>query len=119
MLNLHIPFVRVARSEDLTHSQLLDDTTFYPALVSDLKQVKTEVIIESAFISYRRVNELLPTLQKLRSIGVRIIINTRDPHGNDSGFFREDSCEAASKLQLRQPNPASKLPQCMYEVLID
>lgn len=99
MLNLHLPFVRVTGSEDLIRSQLLDDRTFYPALVKDLKRAQTEVIIESAFASCRRVNELLPILQKLRSGGVRIIIITRDPRSNDCEYFREDSCEAVSKLQ--------------------
>jgi len=84
---------------DLTHSKLHNEDTFYPELLRDLKKCKSEVLIESAFITCRRLNQLLPTLEKLKARKVRIIVNTRDPRNGDSGYCRNDALEAISKLQ--------------------
>lgn len=96
---VRLPLSRNAKSPDLIKSNLLNEDTFYPALIKDLKRCRSEVIIESAFVSSRLVSELLPILVKLKKSDVRIVINTRDPRSNDKDYFREDSCEAVSKLQ--------------------
>ena len=62
---------------NLTSSVLYDQTTFYNAFLRDLRIAKTLVIIESPFITKKRMDLLLPALSKLRSNGVRIIINTK------------------------------------------
>lgn len=61
----------------LLTSKLFDQTTFYPALLGDLKQAQNQVIIESPFITTKRVNRLLPTLRQLRNNNVQIVINTK------------------------------------------
>ena len=61
----------------LTSSLLYDQTTFYNAFLRDLRIAKTLVIIESPFITKKRMDLLLPALSKLRSKGVSIIINTK------------------------------------------
>lgn len=61
----------------LTSSRLYDQTTFYNAFLRDLGRARALVIIESPFITKKRMNLLLPTLSKLRAKGVRIIINTK------------------------------------------
>jgi len=68
-----------AQDSDLATSQLFDNTTFYNNFLRDLSQSKKEVIIESPFLTTRRVSMILPTLMKLKRCGVKIIVNTRDP----------------------------------------
>lgn len=66
-------------SPDLIASQLYDERTFYQAFVRDLHLCKDEVIIESPFITSNRIASLLPIFKKMRSRGINIVVNTRDP----------------------------------------
>lgn len=61
----------------LTSSRLYDQTTFYDAFLCDLRRAKTRVIIESPFITKKRMILLSPILQRLRIKGVHIVINTK------------------------------------------
>ena len=61
----------------LTSSRLYDQTTFYSAFLHDLGRAQSRVIIESPFITKKRMDLLLPTLSKLRARCVHIIINTK------------------------------------------
>jgi phosphatidylserine/phosphatidylglycerophosphate/cardiolipin synthase-like enzyme len=70
-------------SPDLIGSMLYDEKTFYPAFLKDLNNCGSELIIESPFVTRRRLQCLLPTLQKLKDRKVRIIINTKDPRELD------------------------------------
>jgi len=85
-------------SPGLLDSKLYDDKTFYPALIKDLNNCCSELIIESPFITRRRLTYLLPTLQKLKDRKVRIIINTKDPHELDEER-REEAYRAVASLQ--------------------
>jgi len=84
---------------DLISSQLFSDNDFYPAFQKDLQQCQHEVIIESPFMTQRRLTTLLPVLQKLKGRRVRIIVNTRDPLSCDDGYMRDDALCAISALQ--------------------
>jgi phosphatidylserine/phosphatidylglycerophosphate/cardiolipin synthase-like enzyme len=84
---------------DLLSSTLLNEDTFYSAFIKDLKRCKSEVIIESPYITTRRLSELLPILEKLKARKVRVVINTRDPRSITEEYRREDTQEAASRLQ--------------------
>ena len=70
-------------SPDLVNSQLYDEHSFYEAFIHDLRRSKSEVIIESPYITCRRVNQLLPILKKLVKHGVKVTINTRNPQHHD------------------------------------
>ncbi len=70
---------RKISAPELLTPELLNEETFYPALTKDLKNCQSELIIESPFITSRRLNRLLPTLEKLKARKVRIVVNTRDP----------------------------------------
>jgi hypothetical protein len=59
-------------------SQLYNEQTFYKAFERS-KKVKKEIIIESPFLTMRRVTSLIPLLQKAKIRGVSVIINTRNP----------------------------------------
>ena len=60
-------------------SKLFNEKTFYQAFKKDLAQCKYEVIIESPFITGRRVESLLPMLRRAIERDVKVIVNTRDP----------------------------------------
>jgi phosphatidylserine/phosphatidylglycerophosphate/cardiolipin synthase-like enzyme len=84
---------------DLLISQLFDEETFYPQLTNDLSRCLHELIIESPFVTNRRLTQLLPTLQKLKDRRVRVIVNTRDPIEHDSEYHREDAQRAIAAMQ--------------------
>ncbi len=90
---------KIIDAHELLESELLDESTFYPTLIKDLKKCHSELIIKSPFITNRRLELLLPTLQKLKEHKVRIVINTRDPQSSDDEYQREDARRAISKLQ--------------------
>lgn len=92
-------FNRSAPPTDLLTSKLFDEDNFYPAFLKDLNSCHSEVILESPFITYRRLMTLLPTLEKLKTRKVRIAINTRDPQTHDDEHTRSDTHDAVSKLQ--------------------
>ena len=84
---------------DLLSSKLFNEETFYPAFLKDLKRCKSEVIIECPFVTTKRLNQLLPVFERLKSRKVRVVINTRDPQTNDDEYRRSDSHNALSNLQ--------------------
>lgn len=72
-----------ASPDDLISSRLYDEKTFYQAFIRDLKNCEAEVIIESPYMTTKRVGMLYPTLKKLAKHGVKVIINTRHPKYHD------------------------------------
>lgn len=90
---------RGALLSDLLSSRLYSQDDFYPAFLKDLSKCGHEVIIESPFITGRRSGSLLPTLEKLKSRKVRVIVNTRDPEAQDDEYLRDEARRALSKLQ--------------------
>jgi len=90
---------RQVNRADLINSKLFSDDTFYPAFQKDLQKCQRELIIESPFITQRRLATLSPALQKLKHNGVKVIINTRDPLECDEEYMREDATRAISSLQ--------------------
>ena len=87
-------------SNDMT---MFDQQTFYKAFDKDLLLAKDEVIIECPFITTRRINELLPTLTRLRKRGVPITINTRNPIEHDVEYEAQalDSIAVLQSLDVR------------------
>lgn len=92
-------FTRSNQQTDLLSSKLFNEETFYQAFQKDLNKSGHEVVIESPFITNRRLNLLLPTLQKLKDRRVKVVINTRDPQELDDQYHRSDAREAIAKLQ--------------------
>lgn len=87
------------KAPDLLSSKLFDEKTFYSPFLKDIRNCQSELIVESPFITYRRLSELLPDLKKLKERGVRIAIVTKDPREHDKDNLREDSIEALVALQ--------------------
>lgn len=71
---------------ELLISGLYSNDTFYKEFARDLNRCRSEVIIESPFIARKRINMLMPLIQKARKRGVRVIVNTRDPREHGSPF---------------------------------
>lgn len=96
MLNLRKP----QRSDGLASSKLLNQDSFYEALEKDLAREKHVVIIESPFISRKRLRHLLPIFRKLAQRKVRIIINTKPPiqQEEDYGFQAEECIVSLQEL---------------------
>lgn len=84
---------------DITDSRLFDQNNFYTAFLKDLGKCQHEAIIESPFITRRRLETILPTLQKLKSRKVKVVINTRNPLDGDDEYMRNESMHAIAKLQ--------------------
>lgn len=99
MLNL-LPRRSADASTELLSSKLYDDKSFYPAFIKDLNDCGSELIIKSPFVTRRRLQYLLPTLQKLKDRKVRIIINTKDPHELDEER-REEAYRTVASLQYK------------------
>lgn len=67
-------------------TQMYDEQSFYRAFQKDLYSARKSVIIESPFITLRRIEELLPVITKLRRKGVLVTVNTRNPIEHDEEY---------------------------------
>jgi phosphatidylserine/phosphatidylglycerophosphate/cardiolipin synthase-like enzyme len=65
---------------------MYNEQSFYRAFEKDLYLARRSVIIESPFITLRRIDELLPVLTKLRRKGVDVTVNTRNPIEHDAEY---------------------------------
>lgn len=79
--------------------KLHNEQTFYRAFLDDLACCRHGALLESPFLTTRRVKVLLLTVRKLVACGVRITLNTRDPqeHG---GYLKEKAESCVDLLRL-------------------
>ncbi len=71
---------------DLFTSCLYDNTSFYPAFQKDLQRAQRSILIESPFITLRRMEALLPVLSRLSERGIRTVVNTKNPNEHDMEY---------------------------------
>lgn len=90
---------RQAPAIGLLSSKLLNEETFYQTFLKDLNKCGSELLIESPFVTNRRLSILLPVLIKLKGRKVRIVINVRDPREIDEEYARNDAQSAIADLQ--------------------
>jgi hypothetical protein len=83
---------------NLCPSRLYDQNTFYDAFLKDLRHAKSLVIIESPFMTEKRMQVLLPILKKLRAKNIRIIVNTK-PFDEHEPIYREQAIWAVGIMQ--------------------
>lgn len=76
-------------SRGLMSSSLLSQNDFYGVFMKDLSKAKHEVIIESPFMSLKRLNYLIPIFRQLNRRGVRVIINTKPSEEQDISYKRQ------------------------------
>lgn len=79
-------------------SKLYDQTTFYDAFVRDLRHAKSRVVIESPFITEKRMATLFLILEHLRARDIQIIVNTK-PFAEHEAGYREQAIWAVSMMQ--------------------
>lgn len=90
----------------LLASQLFDHNTFYQAFLADLQHAKRQVIIESPFVTGRRVSRLLPAIRRLRRRDVTVVINTKPIYEQDP------------ELQIQVKDYLSRLDQMGVKILL-
>lgn len=78
-------------------SQLFDEDSFYAAFIKDINKCMSELIIESAYMTTRRVRFLLPHLLKLKQSRVRVVVNTRSPQEHDA-YLCDEARESLALL---------------------
>lgn len=76
-------FTKREHIQEVSFSTLYNESTFYKQFIEDLFQAEEEVIIESPFISTKRLNMLAPVFEKLVENNIQVFIITRDPLEND------------------------------------
>ena len=81
-------------------TKLLDQDNFYLAFQSDIRAAKHEVIIESPFLTLRRLKLLLPDMLRVKTRGVRLVINTKPVNEQDVAM----RAQAADCIALLQCN---------------
>src|SRR5580704_8665884 len=87
----------ISRSK-LFPTELFNETTFYEAFLRDLGKCQNELIIESPFITSKRMNALYPSFRRLTKRGVRLVVNTRDPNEHEYPMAIEAE-QAIAELQ--------------------
>jgi len=75
------------------NSSLFDETTFYKQFSKDLRSCKTEVIIESPFITSDRMATLYPIFEKLIQRKVNVYVITRDPREHSDVYKKQSEAE--------------------------
>ncbi len=73
----------------LSDSRLFNERTFYASFLDDARRCKEELIIESPFMTSKRINRLLPVVRDLRERGVKVVVNTREPQEHDEPMLSE------------------------------
>lgn len=87
-----------SRSLDLLTSRLYDQDSFYQVFNKDLYRCQNELLIESPFLTIRRINTLRPILQHLRRRNITITINTK-PIDEHDPYFAFQALESIGLLQ--------------------
>lgn len=83
---------------ELAISELYNQDKFYDAFSRDLSCAQRRVVIESPFVTMRRLNALLPILQCLRRKGVGIVVNTK-PFEEHEQLRHDQAIQAIAVLQ--------------------
>lgn len=72
-------FVKESHAQSVSTSQLCNEISFFDCFSKDLMQAKEEVIIESPYITLKRLKTFMPVFTKLIAKGVKVYIITKDP----------------------------------------
>ena len=79
-------------------TSLYDQDNFYGAFLKDITPARKRVVIESPFMTTRRVCQLVPIFSKLVRHGVKVVINTK-PFEEHDALLQDMSHESVGMLQ--------------------
>ena len=87
---------------DLPNSAMVSEDQFFPLLYADIANAKEAIIIYSGFFTTKRIDEMLPILQKVMSKGVvvRFVIPSNETNGS-FGKQQPQECER-TVIAIRQ-----------------
>lgn len=68
---------------EVLDTALFDENTFYAGFLKDLRSCQNELLIESPFLSERRIRMMSYSLISLVRHGVQVKVNTRHPNDLD------------------------------------
>ena len=87
----------------MMNSTLFDEKTFYSAFIRDLEGCRSEVIIESPYITSKRAEMLMPIFESLLLRGVKIYVMTRDPkeHDENMEYQSEDAISLFERMGVQ------------------
>jgi hypothetical protein len=88
--------------DEIEASSLFDETDFYQKFFEDLFNAKKEVIIDSPYITSKRVDYCMPIFNLLVSKGVNIFILTRQPkeHSKSMKYQAKGELECFESLGI-------------------
>lgn len=84
----------------MNNSSLYDEKTFYQQFIIDLLNCQSEVIIESPFITSKRMQMLYPIFEKLIRKGIKVYVVTRDPREHTETYIKQSEYEIQRFEQL-------------------
>lgn len=67
----------------LLSSKLYDERSFYDAFAKDVDRAKHSIVIESPYLTERRVLQFCRLFKRMNKQGVQIRVNTRNPRHHD------------------------------------
>lgn len=73
------------------NSKLYDQNSFYDGFIKDLENCQTEVVVESPYMTFSRMEYLYPVFKKLLANNIRLHIITRDPINHDDAYMRHQA----------------------------
>ena len=77
----------------MINTSLFDEKNFYKQFAKDLLRAQSEIIIESPFITTKRMDKLVPVFNKLVKRGVKVYIITRDPKEHQPLYAKQSERE--------------------------
>ena len=77
----------------MLNTLLFDEKNFYRQFTKDLLHSRSEVIIESPFITTERMNKLVPIFNKLVKCDIKVYIITRDPKEHQPPYAKQSEYE--------------------------
>ncbi len=96
-------FVKETPVQDISTSQLCNEISFFDCFAKDLLHAKEEVIIESPYITLKRLKTFMPVFTKLMTKGVRVYVITKDPseHSNILSMQAEAGIQYFEELGIQ------------------
>lgn len=90
-------------TEEMVGSKLFDEGDFYGQFISDLLKAEHEVIIDSPYMTTKRVDELYKYFEQLKSKGIDMYVITRvaTEQSGKMQYYSETEIERLTKLGVK------------------